>query len=678
MRTSRSLWYLSLIYGALHADVLLAADASPTDDTPVRELTVSEFLAEISSPRAESAPVTVPDEQPAASTPEVESSPATLDEYLEAVEQWGRLPQTEQVQTDTQADTTSDSGPWLDAPTQTETPAGSATGNVVEAAETSTQPSADAGPWLDDLVTADPVEAPASPVETAEATVQEPEQEVQEDVPEDIQEIVTTEVPASGQSGTADPVVTRTEILAALPEEEPLPADEAPVPPAVLSAADESVQVSPLVSSTLAERIAAMTDTPVYDGSDGRLLDLNTAVRNAVVSHPSVVESMGNFYSSLEEVDVARAGYFPRVSAGIGNGYRHEASTSWDNYNISASQTLYDFGRTSSSVEAASYRAERSRADILVTMDDLALDTAEAFIEVQRHQALLEVARAQTQAIAEIQSLAEARSQRGASTQSDVLQARSRHEAALAMEMQLQAQLDMWKRTLQNYIGQAVPQSVDSSFPGTLSQVCTAYPEDFSSVPKMLAAEAALEEAQARARQARANMFPTISLKANYGNVNNPSNIAFDQNFAERDFSVSLNLDSNLFEGGAARSRRQAAMYSLEAARAGKERALLEVSRSFREAHDQTRSYVDRMQYLDSRLQNIVSTQELYREQYLSLGTRSLLDLLNTEQEIYQSQFDREHTIHDLRQLQMVCLHSLGQLRNVFDINTGIAEGTTR
>lgn len=574
------------------------------------------------------------------------------------------------------SDASADNGPWLDdvaatdavedevveAVVESSAPAVEETAVVEATEQTATVPAATGdGPWLDDLPAPEAVEEAV-----VEAVVENPAPTVEE-----AEQIVTTEVPPSTESESiavesADaPVVLSAEMATT---EESVEA----------SAEAEPLRVAPIVSSSLAERVAAMTDTPLYDGNSGILLDLNTAVRNAVISHPSVVESMGNFYSSLEEVDIARAGYFPRVSAGIGNGYRHEASTSWDNYNISASQTLYDFGRTSSSVDAASFRAERSRADILVTMDDLALDTAEAFIEVQRYQALLEIARAQTLSIAEIQELAEARSQRGASTQSDVLQARSRHEAAQAMELQLQAQLDMWKRSLQNYIGQTVPQNVDSSFPGDLNQVCTAFPEDFNSVPKMLAAEAALEEAQARARQAKANMFPTISLRANYGNVNNPSNIAFDQDFAERDFSVSVSLDSNLFEGGASRSRRQAAMYSLEAARAGKERALLEVSRSFREAHDQTRSFVDRMEYLDSRLENIVSTQELYREQYLSLGTRSLLDLLNTEQEIYQSQFDREHTIHDLRQLQIVCLHSLGELRNVFDINTGIAEGTVR
>src|SRR5690606_767593 len=124
-----------------------------------------------------------------------------------------------------------------------------------------------------------------------------------------------------------------------------------------------------------------------------------------------------------------------------------------------------------------------------------------------------------------------------------------------------------------------------------MNQACLAYPEDFNNVPRMIAANAALDEAQARTRRAQADMLPTISLNANYGSANSMSDMAFNPQLNERDFSVSVSFDSNLFEGGAAQSRRQAAQYSLQAAKAGRERALLEVSRSFREAHDQSRSF---------------------------------------------------------------------------------------
>ncbi len=404
-------------------------------------------------------------------------------------------------------------------------------------------------------------------------------------------------------------------------------------------------------------------------------LDLRNAVRQALSSHPSVSESMGDFYATLEQVDVAKAGYYPQLRAGLGNGYRRSASDSWNRFNISATQTVYDFGKVSSSVDIATSSADRKYADVLLAMDDLALDTAEAFIEVQRHQALVEIARDQVQAIAEIQELSNARSSMGASTRSDVLQALSRHEAAMATELQLQAQLGLWRRTLQSYIGRAVKDEVDVGFPSELAQACLVYPENFDTVPMVVEAEASLNEALARTRKAKADRFPTISFNANYGSIGNPSDVSFNPLLNERDVSFSLSIDSNLFQGGASRARRQSAEYSVRAARAGKEAALLEVSRRFREAHDQTSSYVDRLAYLESRYNNIVDTQALYREQYLSLGTRTLLDILNTEQEIHQSRFEREDTVFDLRQLQMLCLHSVGQLRSVFDIDSGVPRG---
>ncbi len=402
-------------------------------------------------------------------------------------------------------------------------------------------------------------------------------------------------------------------------------------------------------------------------------MDVNTAVRQAMLTHPSIAESLGMLYSTLEEVDVARAGYFPRVSSAIGSGYRHSNSNAWDSFSISASQMLYDFGKVSSSVDAATSNAERNRAGVLLAMDELARNTADAFIEVQRYQALLEIAKEQTAAIAEIQELAEQRSQLGASSRSDVLQALSRHEAALATELQYQAQLDMWKRTLQNYTGRETPVRVDASFPVEFEQACVAEPDDFEKVPRVMAAEAALAEARAKIERAKADFFPTFTLNANYGNLNNPANVAFNPVLNDREFSVALSVDSTLYQGGGITARRRAAEYAVQAAQAGKQAALLEVTRSFREARDQSLSFTERLRYLDARYENVVNTQQLYRQQYLSLGTRTLLDILNTEQEIHQSRFDAQHTLHDLRHMQITCMYSLGKLRDAFGLDSRIA-----
>ena len=62
-------------------------------------------------------------------------------------------------------------------------------------------------------------------------------------------------------------------------------------------------------------------------------------------------------------------------------------------------------------------------------------------------------------------------------------------------------------------------------------------------------------------------------------------------------------------------------------------------------------------------------TRELYQQQYLDLGSRPLLDVLNAEQEVYQARFTQQQTLGQLHQLQLNCLYNTGQLRHAFDLD---------
>ena len=56
---------------------------------------------------------------------------------------------------------------------------------------------------------------------------------------------------------------------------------------------------------------------------------LESAARDAVAWHPSVIEAAGTLAASGEEVAAARAGYLPTVSAGLGSGYDSRVSGTW-------------------------------------------------------------------------------------------------------------------------------------------------------------------------------------------------------------------------------------------------------------------------------------------------------------------------------------------------------------
>jgi adhesin transport system outer membrane protein len=212
---------------------------------------------------------------------------------------------------------------------------------------------------------------------------------------------------------------------------------------------------------------------PATDSAIDNTLDIGVAVKLAVNYYPSVTEAIGRLYETKEQIDVAKSGYYPQVGAGISNGYRSSSGRTEQAFTVSASQMLYDFGKVASLVDIAEFSVDRNYAAVLQAVDDLAGDTALSFIEVQRYQALLDIADQQIVAISELKSLAEERVKLGASSRSDEYQSQSRVQNAIALKLQLQAELDAWKRTLQNFIGSYTEIRAKQDFPEFLYDECS-------------------------------------------------------------------------------------------------------------------------------------------------------------------------------------------------------------
>ena len=62
-------------------------------------------------------------------------------------------------------------------------------------------------------------------------------------------------------------------------------------------------------------------------------------------------------------------------------------------------------------------------------------------------------------------------------------------------------------------------------------------------------------------------------------------------------------------------------------------------------------------------------TGRLYRIQYLEMGTRTLVDLLNAEQELQQVRFEAVNIRQNLRRLQVDCLFLSGRMRDAFHLS---------
>nr|WP_277818085.1 TolC family outer membrane protein [Pseudomonas putida] len=397
----------------------------------------------------------------------------------------------------------------------------------------------------------------------------------------------------------------------------------------------------------------------------GDRLGLAEAVLAAAQWHPSIAEAVGNLYKQGEGINVARAGYYPQLSGGIRTGYDsgYGGDRSSQALNLSLKQMLYDFGKVDSAVDAAKAAAARAQANILLVIDDLARDTAYAWIETRRYEQLMVIAREQINGVNAIAGMARQRSDMGASTRSDVVQAESRVEGARATLEEYQAQYQRWRSTLAALLGRVSPPALAEETPPELDQACKRPPQGDDRLPAVLMALALRAQSQAELAQAKAEAYPTLSLQPQ---VNHYLDNDYDRDNNRLDRTqagIYLNLEVPIYQGGAISARSRAAGYALTAADSAEDAARLQARRGLAEAMAQTSGLGRRLSSLQARQASIKEARMLYGRQYLDLGTRPLLDLLNAEQEIYQSRFELAGTRSDLLRLDVDCLYNTGALR---------------
>lgn len=391
------------------------------------------------------------------------------------------------------------------------------------------------------------------------------------------------------------------------------------------------------------------------------------AVHSAVSTYPSVRSAIAALEQQSSSLDVARAGYYPTVQAGVSAGRQGNVG-SGQTFSVNASQMLYDFGKVGSQVSRANADVQRQYAQVLIVVDDVARKTAQAVIEVRRFQLQEIAARKQIDAITDLLKVAQARVSLGASNQADPVQAGSRLDAAQSTLYFIRTQLLQWQSKLRQLVNEPLPASISVSPEPELLQATQLITPDLNQVPQVQVALHELEIARVQLNRAKADQLPTISVSAgldqNMGELRNTQN--------DHDYNLMINVTNSLFEGGALRAKQRAAGHAITSAQENIDDVSLELKERWQSISDQVAGLETRLPMLTSRKKSITETRRLYREQYLSLGTRSLLDLLNSEQEIFQAELEWQNAVHDLLQARLDYVQATGQMRTVFDLSESL------
>jgi adhesin transport system outer membrane protein len=382
---------------------------------------------------------------------------------------------------------------------------------------------------------------------------------------------------------------------------------------------------------------------------------LRSTVEKAVQTHPDVTARLNAWRAASEAVDVARAGYFPRVdltaSAGrdtqrIDTRSPQQESLSRSGMGLSLTQLLWDGLGTRRDVERLSHERLARYFELLDATEQAALEAARAYHDVQRYRRLVELAEdnyvQHKYASLQIQSRVRAGVSRGV----DLEQANARlalAESNLSTEI---ANLHDVTARYQRVVGDVPPAALPSATPltqGVPTRAEEAMETAIRRNPAISASIEALRAARGAVARSQSAYQPRLEARVRSATGHDLDGVRDQQ----RSSTGEIVLSWNLYNGGADQARVRQQVHLVNQAVDQRDRACRDTRQLTAIAYNDTRKLVEQLQLLDRNALSIEKARDAYRQQF-DIGQRSLLDLLNAENELYTAKRAYANAEYDL------------------------------
>ena len=396
---------------------------------------------------------------------------------------------------------------------------------------------------------------------------------------------------------------------------------------------------------------------------------LREALNAAYRSNPTITGQREALKATDASVAIARAAGRPQVSATVGLNRDLTASGSlrrlgkgpYLSGGVDVSYPLFNGGSVRNSIIAAKTRVEAGRATLRAVEGDVFTEAVAAYMDVIRDRAIVELNQNQVRVLGTNLEASRDRFEIGDITRTDVAQSEARQALARStlqtVQGRLQASEENYRRVIGQRPGVLAPPPPLPPLPATADQ---AVQIALANNPDFIAIQRQAEAARFDVKVAEAARLPTVSGVAAGDYVNT---LAGDTGGGPRSgtaTSIGVQGRIPLYQGGlpAARVAQSQAFegQTLEQ-RVATERAVISTTRSsfaiYRAAQDAIQSN-----------QVAVKANELALEGARaenSVGTRTILDVLNAEQELLNSQVALVTARRDAYVAGFQLLNAMGQ-----------------
>jgi len=382
--------------------------------------------------------------------------------------------------------------------------------------------------------------------------------------------------------------------------------------------------------------------------------NLPQAVEQAILHNPETASRYHNLRAAEEEQSASRGSYLPRLDVQAFAGtekqdYPTTRDSSWFSHpgaSATLRQMLFDGFATSSDVKRLGYAKLTRYYELLSASDDTALEAARAYIDVLRYRRLSELASDNWATHKDIYGQIEDRVKAGVGRRVDLEQAAGRLALARSNWLTETTNLHDVMQRYKRVIGDLPAEQLAG-----LPRLDDKLPKGSNPLPVIVAANPGFRAAVANLRSARAETdlrrsanMPNIELQVGQNWDRNLDNV----NGTYNSTTARVVLNYNLFRGGSDQARIRQASELYYAAVDTRDRTCREVVQTSSIALNDVRALAEQFGYLEQHALSTEKARDAYRQQF-DIGQRTLLDLLDTENELFDArraltnaQYDRE------------------------------------
>ena len=394
--------------------------------------------------------------------------------------------------------------------------------------------------------------------------------------------------------------------------------------------------------------------------------NLLSEIQVAINQHPEVQAAWHAFQVSIKDVDIARSGYRPSVDLTLRSTYEDRNYGLDQEYTrnlgeVTLTQMLWDGWLTRSEVARFKQAQMVRYFELLDAIENIALETSIAYLDVLLYRDLVRLAEENLRTHVDVFRQIEQSVSAGVSRGADLEQINGRlslSESNLITEISNLHDVSARYLRLTGHMPYAQlnePQLSEIVIPESVNDaLMMAYVTN----PGFNAALYNIDSQKLNVKSQRSNYQPRLDLIAGY-TAQNRDEQGLGNGINEA--SVGLQFSFNLYNGGADKARVRQAITQVNLARDLRDKACVDMRQTLQIAFNDITKLNDQIPVLNEHRLSSDRVKTAYMDQF-DIGQRTLLDVLDSENEFFQSSRAYIEATYTQKKAILRTLATMGQL----------------